>query len=92
MKKYKPCCSNRCLLGNCETRDDGGCYCLCRLKDSEHNLMNVLEGRTCLKNGLFIYSPNIIPKPIEGEEKEKIEKRLQDVRDKIKEYLNDKGT
>ncbi len=32
--KFKPCCHNRCLLGNCAIAKAGGCYCVCRLHDA----------------------------------------------------------
>jgi len=42
--KYKPCCGSRCLLGYCETRENGGCYCVCRLIDHIHTLEGLING------------------------------------------------
>lgn len=51
--KYKPCCDKRCMLFDCETREDGGCYCLCRLKDFEETLASLIEeGRIEGKDGI----------------------------------------
>jgi len=33
MDKFKSCCNSVCLLSTCIVRDNGGCYCQCRLKD-----------------------------------------------------------
>ena len=44
LDRYKPCCQKRCLLANCETRDAGGCSCVCDLVDVIHNLEMVIEG------------------------------------------------
>lgn len=44
--KWKPCCDKRCCVGNCEIREAGGCYCVCRLYDRLNHLNNVQNGRT----------------------------------------------
>lgn len=49
--KYKPCCGRRCLLGNCETRESGGCYCVCQLVDHINTLEQLIKRE--------IVSPNV---------------------------------
>ena len=44
MVRYKACCNTTCLVSRCETREAGGCYCVCRLVDQIHNLEQVIEG------------------------------------------------
>lgn len=83
--RYKACCNSVCLIGNCKTRDAGGCYCVCRLKDYEDTLLSVLEGSSFWEGGGFIYEPARC-RPPEGEEKEKTLAELQKVREKLKDY------
>ncbi len=84
--KYTPCCSSRCLLGTCKTRNLGGCYCVCRLKDWEDTLMGIIEGRIERFGPGIVYNPNRIPVPLEAEELEKTTKELEEVRRRLKEY------
>lgn len=84
--KYKPCCDLRCLLSKCETRDCGGCYCVCRLKDFEKSCLSLLEGRSYRSSGCIIYEPGRTPIPLEGEEKEKVLADLEHIRNKLKTY------
>lgn len=44
--KYKPCCGRRCMVAKCETKEQGACYCICRMHDSLRNLESIVEGRT----------------------------------------------
>ena len=83
--KYKPCCDRRCLLGCCEIREAGGCYCVCRLKDHECSLERALEGTVSIKNDSFIYIPGKYIALDEDEKKDVLEK-LKKVREKLKEY------
>jgi|GEM_PF-2947673 hypothetical protein len=53
--KYKACCFSVCGLGNCKTREDGGCYCVCRLNDYISLLQGAIEGTNI--NGC-IYFPS----------------------------------
>lgn len=85
-QKYKPCCGRRCLLGICQTRAEGGCYCLCRLKDYEDECLSISEGRSYRSNGAVVYLPNRKPIPLTGVDKDKVEKNLQQIREKIKTY------
>jgi len=31
--KFRPHCMTRCLVGDCKYRENGACYCVCRLMD-----------------------------------------------------------
>lgn len=84
--KYKPCCAKRCLLGNCETRDSGGCYCVCSLKDLESSLISQLSGNSFRKGDAIIYIPGHLTE-VSEEEKNKIQQELQLVRDKLRKYI-----
>jgi hypothetical protein len=84
--KYKPCCSKRCLLGRCEIRENGGCYCLCSLKDHENTLLSLLDGTSYRFENGIIYDPNRIPSPLGGFERKNAEELLERVRAKIKTY------
>ncbi len=86
MNKYKACCGKRCMVFGCETKEHGGCYCLCRLKDSENQCIMLLEGKSFRHSGGIIYQPSRIPIPLEGNEKEEEEKTLTMIRNRIKEY------
>lgn len=86
MIKYKPCCDKICALFGCETQKSGGCYCLCRLKDHESDLIHILEGKSYLQGDYIVYVPTRKPSPLKGQEKEDILIKLEKVRKKIKEY------
>lgn len=75
-----------CGLGNCATRDAGGCYCLCRLKDGKSMLLSLLDGTSCRINGCVVYEPGRIRTPLGGFEKDNALKELASVREKIKTY------
>lgn len=83
--KYKSCCGRRCLLGSCETRDVGGCYCVCCLKDLESSLTNIISGSTYRQGNGIIYIPGR-EIPLKGKEKEETLKELDEVREKLKKY------
>lgn len=87
--KYKPCCGRRCLLSKCATRDQGGCYCLCRLKDREGTILSLLAGRFYRRCGGIIYDHNRKPIPLEGEERDRVLKDIEAIRAKIKTYENE---
>lgn len=84
--KYKPCCDTRCLVGGCKTREDGGCYCVCRLKDAESSRLSLLEGRSYRFGGGIIYEPGRTPVPLEGKEEQETLNELMNIRKKLKEY------
>lgn len=83
--KYKSCCTSRCLLGTCETRDNGGCYCVCRLKDHEKTQLSLIEGSSYAHKGMVIYEPGkkTVPTP---EDVKRYQERLGVIRTKLKEY------
>lgn len=83
--KYKPCCDSVCLLSYCETREAGGCYCVCRIKDSESSLISELKGETFRQREARVYVPGR-GIPLEGDVEEKVLEELQKVREKLKEY------
>ena len=51
--KYKPCCGRKCLNGYCEIRDNGGCYCACRLSDYINTLKKLIDGTQVHANMYF---------------------------------------
>lgn len=85
MDKYKPCCNRRCLVNGCEIKDKGGCYCVCRLKDSENQCLNLLDGQSYRENEGIIYVPGRY-QPLEGKEKQEIEMALEQICSKLREY------
>jgi hypothetical protein len=56
--KYKSCCSTRCLVHGCSIRENGGCYCVCRLHDHVNDLKSFLDGRTLFISGGTVYIPD----------------------------------
>lgn len=96
--KYKPCCGRRCLNFTCETRENGGCYCLCRLIDYIHTLEDIIHDRGVIKYGRIYLLPGSFEKFKENmNEEEKIErekekewakKELENCNNSFKEYLN----
>lgn len=56
--KYKPCCEIRCLVHGCKTREQGACYCICKLHDSISHLESIIEGRTLYDGIGFQYIPD----------------------------------
>ena len=44
--KYKPCCGKRCMVLGCETKEQGACYCICRMHDQISHLESIIEGST----------------------------------------------
>jgi hypothetical protein len=85
MTKYKPCCGRRCPLGNCETREEGGCYCLCRLKDAESSYLSLLAGSSYRYSGAQIYVSGKTF-PLSDDEKKEYHSGLEQIREKIKDY------
>ncbi len=83
--KYKPCCDNRCMVAGCTTRENGGCYCVCRLKDFERSLLSELSGNTIRFGAGMISRPGKF-EPLKGEEKENIDKQLEVIRQRLKKY------
>lgn len=53
--KYKPCCNLYCLMLNCETRENGGCACVCKIKIQENLLNGHINGTIFFINGASIY-------------------------------------
>lgn len=86
MTQYTLCCNSVCLLGNCKTREAGGCYCVCRLKDAESSCISLIEGKSYRKNGCIIYENGRIAIPLEGKEKEEVEEQLKNIREILKRY------
>ena len=84
--KYNGCCDKVCALGYCETRELGGCYCLCRLKDKEVMLLSLLDGSSYRVEDAVVYRPGIIPTPVGGFERINVLKELERVRERIKTY------
>ncbi len=84
--KYKNCCDRSCLLSHCETRNNGGCYCVCRLKDAENTCISLLEGKSYRSGVGIIYEPGRHKPLTEGEEKEKTLQQLANIRMRLKEY------
>ena len=91
--KYKPCCDRRCLKGNCQTRDHGGCYCVCRIIDAIGGLELAVEGR--MVAGGSVYIPDTAERLayIERHKAQEIDFRenvapqlLRDYKNKLKEY------
>ena len=58
VKKYKPCCGKRCLLGNCKHRESGACYCCCRLLHEINELQSVISGITLYDGRCFVFFPS----------------------------------
>ena len=83
--KYKKCCDKICALRLCETRESGGCYCLCRLKDLEQDLMDELEGSSYRCCEFIVRDPRR-EGTLSESEKEKRLKALESVRERIKCY------
>jgi hypothetical protein len=83
--KYKPCCGTRCLLGNCDTREAGGCYCVCRLVDAKHSCEKVLDGSMFVKNNALIYVPGHYTDLTE-EERANALHDLEEINLKLKDY------
>jgi hypothetical protein len=71
----------RCLLGECKIREEGGCYCLCRLFDKLDDCISIQNGKIIPINGGSIYCPD----------PEEIKKRIEQISDQEKviyqEYL-----
>ena len=96
--KYKPCCGSTCLLAHCETRDHGGCYCICRLIDHIESLKDTIasilieEGSIYIPNpekrAFFLYSMSSTQKEKHKEFKEnKAPKLLAEAEERLKGYL-----
>jgi hypothetical protein len=98
--KYKPCCGRRCLLANCQTRDNGGCYCVCRIKDNIEILESTIRGEMLEMGSLFIpsvekreeYKKNMAEERREADRKFREEEApvlLMELKNKLKEYILD---
>lgn len=48
----------QCLLGHCEIRDKGGCYCACRYHDYISSLKRLIDGTAISCMGAVIYIPD----------------------------------
>jgi hypothetical protein len=88
--KYKPCCVRRCGVGGCKTREQGGCYCICRLIDAIHMTKNIIEGKSFRKNGMIVTPAADLRKeylPGLTKEAKKVEEELlEEFEAKLKEY------
>lgn len=56
--KYKPCCNKRCMVHGCKTKEQGACYCICRIHDHISSLQSIIEGRTLYDGIGFLYIPD----------------------------------
>lgn len=56
--KYKPCCYIRCLVHGCKVKEEGGCYCLCRMFDHISSLESIQKGNIILDGIVSIYYPD----------------------------------
>jgi hypothetical protein len=96
--KYKPCCERICMVSGCETQEQGGCYCVCRLLDYLNNFKLTLDGYQIYRNKCIIYYPdkvmaqeaykNLIDnqKIDHDEYVKKIPERIRQLENKIKSY------
>ncbi len=84
--KYKKCCDRICLVRGCNIRENGGCYCVCRLHDAIKQQERVISGNVYWLNGGVIYEPGRTPIPLEGDEKEQAETKLVILNEKMKKY------
>lgn len=56
--QFNPCCDMRCLVFNCPIERNGGCYHVCRLRDSLRNLESIQSGNTICINPGMVYFPD----------------------------------
>jgi len=96
--KYKACCERRCLIHKCKIRDQGGCYCVCRLSDAISQIQSVIDGKTIRYEMGFVYIPDddLRQKDIDRMTKEQKEyyetyknschKEIERLKEKLKEY------
>jgi hypothetical protein len=98
--KYKPCCGKRCLLANCKTREEGGCYCVCRLWDHIHDMQNIIDGWSFAGAGRgIVYIPDEVTRKsyvngltetqreeMERFKNEEAPKRLKELQERLKKY------
>jgi len=56
--KYKPCCGKRCMVAGCKTKEQGACYCICRMHDQISHLESIIEGRTIYDGIVMQYIPD----------------------------------
>lgn len=54
--KYKACCDRRCLLANCEIRDNGGCSCACSVNDKIESIKSVNDGHHLFAGAVYFPS------------------------------------
>ena len=86
MMKYKPCCGTGCLVGGCRTREAGGCYCVCRLKDREQTLQDLIYGKCYRRNGVIVYEAGIEKVPVHANDRRLALAELEKVRERLKKY------
>ncbi len=53
--KYKPCCNTVCMVHGCESREQGACYCCCRLLDHIDNMHQIINGKAFFKGECIVY-------------------------------------
>lgn len=58
MVRYKACCGATCMVAGCETKDAGGCYCVCRLMDAKNSLEMIIDGKMLTYRGGQIWIPD----------------------------------
>jgi hypothetical protein len=83
--KYKPCCDRRCLVHDCEEKESGGCYCVCRLMIAKNQCEMFLEGTVFKQNGACIFRPGN-KTTVSEEKKAEYSKILNEIQAKLKTY------
>jgi len=52
--KYKTCCNKTCLLLSCNIRDNGGCYCACRMNDKIEAVKSIIAGKSFERGNIYV--------------------------------------
>ncbi len=86
MMLYKPCCGRTCLLGGCDTRDAGGCYCVCRLIDGINMHKKLLAGKAVYSDGAIAWGPAIEKKILSEEERTNFTEVLKSLEKHLEKY------
>lgn len=84
--KYNPCCNRRCTLANCEIRDTGGCYCVCRINDAINQMKSIIDGTSVDFGQAVVYLPNRKRVPLQNEELKKALIKLKTLEETLKKY------
>lgn len=84
--KYKPCCDGRCGVYGCESKDQGACYCCCRLLDNIAAMQDIIDGKARFEGDCIIYG---FPGLGCGHGTKTAKDRLERLQEKLKDYLVD---